>query len=413
MYYLKRILCVCTVNLLIIVLVSSVAAATKLTMVTRRLTQTKPAIELFNAKMADDGVNLTVELVHAGIDKITVMMAGGAPPDMLDIDLIHGPKLMALGLLQGIDDFINRDDMNDFVEGLVPAMVRVGQWKGDTYLLPLWTDNSMLYYNKTRLSETGIPAQGPRTWDDMVSISKKTTDAQKDFYAFQQWPHWGGGCFWFKWLPFLWGNGGRLLNDEGTKCIIDGEPALQALQLWYDLVNVYRVTRPTAGTKFADGLDTFRIQGADVIAELHRSNPDLWWGVVPIPTRLEDQTPSSFVGGATMGITAATEHPREAWEVMKFLLSEEVQVNIIAAGGLAMPVHRDYVHNPYFGAAHLQFAEGTFLANSRCPYSIVYKELGIINGDFSKALRGEVPLKQILTTMERKLNAVIKEGAVL
>lgn len=384
------------------------AAALELSFVTHELKQLTPVADLFNETMAKEGKALKVQLISGKIDKVLVMAAGGAPPDLVEIDLVHGPKLMSRGLMYHLDPLIQRDKYGEFVQGLIPGMARLGQRQGRTYLLPLWADNSMLYYSKTKLAEAGMETAAPRTWDQLVQISRKTTVPEKDMYGFEGLPT----LFWFSWLPFLWGNDGRLLSDDGSQALINSPEARQAVQLWYDMRNIYQVTRPEGGSKFREGLDTFFVQGGDKVGGIRSGNPGLEWDVAPIPTRLESQKPSSFIGGGTFGIMTGTKYAEQAWEVMKFFLSPTVQIDIVPKD-VGTPVHRKFFQNPYFkeDPVHLKFADAAFFPNSRCPYSHVFAELKVVIPPFEQAVRGEIPVDEAVMNMESLANALLKEAA--
>ncbi|HEX6971940.1 MAG TPA: extracellular solute-binding protein, partial [Limnochordia bacterium] len=137
----------------------------------------------------------------------------------------------------------------------------------------------------------------------------------------------------------------------------------------------------------------------------------LEWTVSLFPTRLASQRPSSFVGGDLIGITQQSAHKDEAWELVAFLLSEDVQVEMFAANGV-IPVRADFLRNEYFEREprYLVFAEAVNVG--RAPYTVAYNELyAPLVEHLDPAVRGQSPIPQALEQLARDIDIVLQEAA--
>lgn len=366
------------------------------------------AVDAFNAAMAEQGRDVRATFIYEGLthERLLVMHVSGTAPDVVSLDLIQGPKMYQAGVFTPLDRYLQEVP---WVEELSPGMRRLGVWQGKTMMIPFFSDNSGLFVNLQRLAESGFPEEPPATWDELIEIARKTTNPEEDRYGMEALPKWGGGGYMFLWMPFVWSNGGRLLDDEGTRSLINSDEAEEALRLWHDLRNVHLVTRPS-GSQFAQGKDTFELSGNWGVANLKSNFPDLRWTVRLMPTRLPDQQPSSFVGGDLVGITEQSQYKDLAWELVKFLLSEEVQVDLFAANGI-IPVRRDLMMNEYFQAEPRYFVFAEAVNVGRAPYTVAYNELyEPLVRNLDPAVQGETALRQALVQLEQEINLVLREA---
>jgi multiple sugar transport system substrate-binding protein len=80
------------------------------------------------------------------------------------------------------------------------------------------------------------------------------------------------------------------------------------------------------------------------IASLIQQHPKLDLGVALIPGKTPGY-PSSFIGGDLVAIPASSQHPDDAWDLIQYVLSADVQVGAFAQAGY-VPVRGDLVANP-------------------------------------------------------------------
>ena len=261
--------------------------------------------------------------------KILTAMAAGNAPDVIGMGVGIMPQYMEQGTLLALDDFIEAEPSgfrDDFAEGLWVSATH----EGTTYAIPFWSDPSALYYNVDLFNEAGI-TEAPETWDDLMAAAEATSNVSgnpsSDVYG-AIFPAIGPWVM-FVWLPFVWGNGGSLLEDSNCAAF-QNEAGTEAMQLWVDLFQEGYMPRSAVLGSGSDELVSLvlsnraamYIQGPNLVQFAAENAPDINLGTALMP-RPVDGTHSSYLGGDNLVITRDSDHPEEAWEFIKFMMDAE------------------------------------------------------------------------------------------
>lgn len=260
-------------------------------------------------------------------DKLLVSTAGGRCPDVSRVSSTYFTPCAAKGLLEDLDPYIAKDpdfDIKDFYE---PAVEGWGKYKGKVYALPGDVDIYAMYYNKDLFRKYGIPfPDATWDWDKFLWAAKKFSKDLDGDGKLEQW-----GCVPDQtWQAYVWQNGGNVLNEDNTRCVLDQPAAYDALQWMSDLRNKYHVA-PTAADAadilpqkmFTNGKIGMYISGswaAGIIFKKELTTFD--YDVAPLP---KGKQRASFIGGACWGILSRSKHKRESWELVKFMTSPIMQ----------------------------------------------------------------------------------------
>lgn len=126
-------------------------------------------------------------------------------------------------------------------------------------------------------------------------------------------------------------NGGQVLNDERTECMITSEEALEALRAYYGIMTEDEAAIPPGALPQVEGAQQQFRSGA---VAMNMAGPwfrpslveaDLFnWTIVLYP-RPGEEAPISVLYTDQWAMSADTENPDEAWELLKFLGGEEGQ----------------------------------------------------------------------------------------
>lgn len=373
------------------------------------------AIDLYNEEAASSGKNIQVNFTTVPgdqlVNKLTTSLTGNSQPDVMSIDLIQCPYFNSLGAFVDLTDRFNE---LVYSEEFSPGMMQLGEYEGQQYQIPFAADDSALIWNKDIFEQAGLdPESPPATWDELVEFAVQATSSPDYFgIAFDAQ---SGGTFMFRWMPFVWANGGSLLSEDGTESTINSPEALEALQLWVDLINEYQTTPPGTHTwngddlrgAFQAGKVGMMIGGNFNIALLNRDAPDLSYGTALIPVPEAGGQSASFAGGDMMGILAGNEKVEEAWDLLEFLASEQVQVEYLAQAGI-IPVRTSFYENPYFEEepAYQTFAQALDVA--RAPWTLKYNRLyDSFQANLQSALAGTMSPEEALERIESDHNEVL------
>ncbi|QDP39469.1 ABC transporter substrate-binding protein [Radiobacillus deserti] len=370
----------------------------------------RAAVESFNA--GDHGFTVKVKAIPNAnfTDQFVSALASDTGPDILSIDLVFAPYFSSIGALKDITDFY---DSLEFKDQLMDSMVHTGSFKGKQYAVPFSADVSALFYNKKHFKEAGLdPNDPPQTWDELKEVAKKLTTDDRYGYTFAG-ADVGGQVFTF--LPYIWGNGGAVLSEDGTESLINSPEAIEALQFYVDLVANEKVTPEgvpnyswsQSQDAFTSGKASMLITGNFFPRILSQDYPDLDWGLTLIPKN-EGKNHSSFAGGELIAVPNSSKYVEEAKQFIEYVLSEQVQVGVFAKEG-GIPVREDLFANKYFKEEprYQVFTEALKVAET--PYSIQYNEIFSqpVLSSIQRALKGEVSPQEAFRDAEKEINKIL------
>ncbi len=292
----------------------------------------------FEAKHPNIKINLTIVTWDDFDTKMQTMIAAGTPPDIWS----HwGPSGFAdyviRGLAADLTPYIEQDnyDTSDFI----PEVLDIYTIDGKIYGLPFLTTASFIFYNKDLFDAAGVEYPTSDwddtswTWDAFVEkcgeMTQVTGDPETDIY----------GCnlgFWpndaYLWL---WGN--DLYPDEAystgfaSEAFFDTPAAEASLQARQDMVwDLGYMPDPATADALGAGGGLF--EGQKVAMNLTGGwgwwnytglTEEFNWGAAALPYGAPGRRAVVFTDPWMM--SAKTDHPEEAWEFLKYLVSPEAQ----------------------------------------------------------------------------------------
>lgn len=231
---------------------------------------------------------------------------------------------------------------------ILPAMLKLSTYpqfvtpgrEQHLYMMPVNNSDAMVYiYRQDLLEEAGLPGP-PESWEDRIEWGKKLTqdldgdgmiDVWGDAYSASQ-KGMAGREPVRAFLNSLWTAGGQYLDDEGMPAF-DSEIGIKTLQYLSDLRNKYKTVPP--------GVTTYTFaEIRDLIAAGKVAMSEHWFGywkwldsdqasqvrgkvmIAPIPYL---KKPASYTHGGGLGIPMASEHKKEAWRFLEFMMLKETQ----------------------------------------------------------------------------------------
>ncbi|WP_300380155.1 extracellular solute-binding protein [Clostridium sp.] len=314
---------------------------------------TKTRREEYNKQFMSENPNVTIEYttLTAGQFKEVVVSSikSGDAPDLFPIpNGMNLKEVIAEGWYTPLNDYIDEEFFNTFIEGSLNEGIT--NLNNNTYLLPeaLNITNTLMYYNKTVLKESGITEEElPKTWSEFVDICKRVSEAGKGkFYgiiesgaqpnrlelAIKSFASLDGAKT---------GDISQIIMVDG-KNTIDSQGMKNAFKLYEDITKVggfhpdtTLLKAPEARVLFAQNQAAFIIQGAWSIATWKNQNPDLEYGVMPLPKPDSGQKGKiPYLGSQPwIGISSNSKHPDIAAKYLEGLYSFEYQSKVVNDGG--------------------------------------------------------------------------------
>jgi len=287
-------------------------------------------LEEFVARNPD----IQVELVQAGGTnyqvKLATMLAGGVAPDVFMVHEAMFPTLAENELILPLDDRVAEDPdvhLDDFFQ----TVVELGRYEGTLYQMPVGFNTVVLYYNRDMFDAAGLsyPSEG-WTWDDMLRTAKALTieeDGRTVQYGVM------GVGPWLTYLMMMWQNGGEVFDEQNS--LVIGKPEnidknTEALQFCADLQLSWKVHPSEAALEtlpanpFVAQRVAMNLSGTWLNAQI-RGRSDFRWGIAHPPQRKQK---ASLVFGGSPVIYRHTEHPDEAWRLLKAMIGDDWQRRI-------------------------------------------------------------------------------------
>lgn len=273
-------------------------------------------------------------------DKLLTRIAGRAAPDIICTEVDLFTTFQSKNVLLDLAPYVGGDpdfDLKDFY----PQIVERFTSNGKLYAVPRDTAPfACVYYNKRLFDEAGL-AYPSDDWDmnDMLAKARKLTKVDAEGRTVQY------GFYTWAWMNFVYSFGGSLVDDvkHPTVCTLNSKEAIDGLQFYSDLINVFKVQpSTTAMTNLAMGVQGMFMTGrlamfASGIWETPglRNIQDFEWDVVMFPKGPTGKR-GFGTGGSGYCILKESKHPKEAFEVVKALAGKAAQKKL-AETGLAQP----------------------------------------------------------------------------
>ena len=323
----------------------------------------KAAIEDMVAQFEAQNPGIEIEALQIPYEeylaRITVMMKEGKTPDLGYFPGLQAPIWAQEGKLLDLTELVQTDPM--FSTTLLATRYYYGG--GKIVGLNTAVEASLLFYNKDLFDQAGIPypPSDPTqawTWEQFVAAAQKLTvdvngkhsgaegfDPDKIVTygaAFDK--TYEGWTFY----PFIFSNGGQVVNQDGTQLLLDSPAAAEAMQALADLMWVQRVTPTPAQDANLPGYVTM-LQTGNLAMHIsghwslldYAATQDLRFGVAVLP---KFKTPVTVVLGSPTVIFADTQHKEAAIRFYKFHNNPEA-VDLFARG-LWMPLQQAYYTEP-------------------------------------------------------------------
>jgi len=337
--------------------------------------------------------------------KLITAVAGDQLPDLVRADIIWVPQLADLGVLEPLS--ASMPDFDDIADAVFPGPLATNLWQGEYYGLPLGTNTRVTMYNDAVFAAAGVDV--PATFEELAEIAPALKAAGA--YAFAD-----NGASGWNVLPWIWSAGGDIVNDDVTKAsgYLNSAESVAGIQTLVDLYTDGHlppiILGDAGGMSTSDGL----AQGAYATIYDGPWMYPIFAGQYPdfvlndAPVIAGDGGSISVVGGEDIVLTRSSENKAAAAEFLRFLLSEEAQLEMAKVG--QMPVRTDLrdgltAINPYYA----QFVDQ--LANARPrPATPAWPQIdALIQDEIRAAIRGDKTVQEALDAAAEQADALLAQ----
>lgn len=322
----------------------------------------KEAVEEMVQAFETENPGIQVEAMHIPdseyITRVSSMIAAGRPPDvgyMLDT---YALQWASEGKIMDLTDIVQADP--ELSSRLPETYYPMGL--GRTIGTSTAVEVMLLFYNKDLFDAAGVPyppasAEAAWTWDEFLDAAQRITVDRngrhpgEDGFEPDNIRVYGVSfpkSAWYSYYPFIYSNGGALVNDDGTRLTIDSPEAIEAIQRLADLMWVEHVTPtpaqeqglPPSDALFQTGQLAMDIRGQWKLLD-YSNMEGLRFGVGVLPKM---KTAKTLLLGSPTVIFSSTPHLDVAIRFYKF--HNDPKVVDLFARGLWMPLQERYYTDP-------------------------------------------------------------------
>ncbi|MEU8030058.1 ABC transporter substrate-binding protein [Streptomyces sp. NPDC049099] len=261
-----------------------------------------------------------------------VRQAAGQGADILHPYCLWNGQLVRAGVLRPAPS----EHAEEIRRGYGAAAVGGASVAGRVYGYPTEVQTYALYYNKRLLREAGLDGP-PRTWRELEETAYRT--ARRDRYGNTLVQGFGlsandDSTTVGQTLALLSAAGGRFVSANGRHTAIDAPAGRAVFELEHRLVgrgasdpavNVYQAF-PSGQVAMVISAGWWTGSLKPLMGKDYRDV-----GVAPVPVPAAHDQRATLSTGFMLGVNTASEHPREAWEFLRWLNTEKVRVDKGAA----------------------------------------------------------------------------------
>ncbi|WP_251855896.1 ABC transporter substrate-binding protein [Herbiconiux sp. L3-i23] len=348
--------------------------------------------------------NITVELQQVPADsmtqKLTTQIAGNNPPDAAYIDSSTVANFAARNALVNLDNYIGRSDVVD-PDAYVKVFRDFATYDDSLYGLPIDGESTGLFYRTDMFEAAGI-ATPPTTWEEYREAAEKLTDPANKQY--------GTAIFApeaaYYWYPWLWQNGGDVLNEDGTEIAFNSPEGLEAAEYYVELSefappDYLNSNSYDARLGFFQGQIAMYPAGAWFAGVIAEEAPDLdgKWATAPLPEGSEGC--ATTVASDTLVIFEAAENKDAAWQWIEYLQQpENMALLTYEAEGTVLPTTTELLESPDLVAAKPElagFAEAMACGESNTVVNKAWPQIEeALNIQLGAAMYGDVTVEEAL-----------------
>lgn len=284
------------------------------------------------------------------MQKVMIAISSGSDgPDVTDDFSSNVASYATKGIIEPLDSYIDKSgyDRNDIVE----AALKSCTWEGKTYALPISSNFSAMFYNKTLLKEAGY-TEPPKTMEELLEVAIKATkvnaDGTIDTMGFPMFPGnpvsdfnvaAGGG-----WLDGTTMNAGNPANIKGMSFVLDYRK-----EFGVDAVSAFQSSGKylDPADPFIKGKQLFRFDGiwlATVIDKTIKADIDYGICQIPYPKDNPELAGRTLITSSVFYVPTSAKNKEGGFDFAAFIASEKGEA-ILCPGFGAIPTSKALIGN--------------------------------------------------------------------
>jgi len=367
------------------------------------------ALKQFQELYPDIEVRFAVFPYSEYRDKLLVAAAAGNPPEVSVVDQIWNPEFAAADFIIPLDEYVAQSQSvkkENYFSGAWDSAQFQGKLYGVPFDVGVWALN---YYNKDFFRRAGLdPEKPPVTWDEFYEMGAKMTTAEQWGTAL-----WVGKGDAIQCITdaLIFSNGGSVLNEDFTRCVLDQPPAIEAMTFFKRLQSIN-----PAGEVARTEEDSFQLFTAGKIGmfwygewgqdTINARAPEMDWACTNFPNPADGKSIGTF-GGWNMVIYRSAPNKDAAWKFIEFWTSREVNERVSSLTPANIEAAKSFLQNKR------KFSDVIFKQLTTALYRPIfpkYPDLAEIQRNATTAiLLGEKTVEEALRDATAEINQLLEE----
>ena len=284
------------------------------------------AVERFEDENPGIEVEVTTIPYPEYQQRLLTAVQGGNAPDVSTLDQIWMAAFAEAGAIVPLDDLAEE-------AGISADTFFPGAWESANYNDQLWGVPFNVdvwffsFYNADLFEEAGIEPESTTTWEGLRAAAEQLTgDGQ---YGVGLFAHRGEDTT-VVLDSFVFSNGGRVLNDDGS-CALTEPEAVEALEYLASLTpyapqGILNASSGDMRELFLNG--SLAMEFWPALEQPTLQNSDLNWDFV-VGHAPEGKTPVGTYGGWNLAMYEASPNKEAAWKFIQFMTREDVNGDVV------------------------------------------------------------------------------------
>lgn len=282
-----------------------------------------PVNEYFRARLLayqqmEPATAVELQLLPNYTTRLKTLLESEEPLDVVRINAFALPDLVARKMLLPLPaQLVARTSLS-------PLLRTMTEVDSKTYCLPHEINTLALFYNRDLFAAAQLAYPTAEwNWETLRTTAEQLTDAEAGHYGLAL------PADFSRWLPFLYGAGGAVVDSSALTMTINSPAALTALHYYTNLVLDGMAASPAtvgsrwSGEALAQGRAAMVIEGNWLIPYLQAEAPTVAYGVAPLPSGPVGKATIAFVN--CYALAAKSANVAAAADLLEFLANADSQ----------------------------------------------------------------------------------------
>ncbi|MBG6179217.1 sugar ABC transporter substrate-binding protein [Arthrobacter sp. CAN_A1] len=355
----------------------------------------------FEDENPDVTINVTPVPWESAHDRIATSIAGGETPDISMLGTTWVGEFAATGALEPTPEGLVEE--SDFFEGSWGTAVV----DDVAYGIPWYVDTRAMYYRTDMAEAAGV--EPPTTWDEFKTFTEGLQSEGAEVGV--SLPP-GGFDSWQYVAPFVWQQGGDIMNEDGTEFTFETPEWKEAFEYYASffedgISDPVRLETGEIEQKFISGEVGSFFSGPFHVGLLEEQGGEEFADMFDVAMVPGAASQTSFTGGGNLAVFNDSENRDASWKFVRWLGEPETQLEWYGISTTLPSVQAAY-EDPTFADDPNLSVFAAQLEDSKAPPAIpTWAQVSaVIDQELEKVTRGDTTVDEALAAIQSQAESI-------